>query len=67
MSRANKNWIQKGKDKGTIRAGGLHRSLGIPEGKKIPASKIEKAEHSRNPKIRSQANLAETFSHIRKG
>ena len=57
------NWI-----KGAIKnPGGLHKSLGIPAGKKIPAVKIMKAEHSRIPTIRKQANLAHTLSGLRRG
>ncbi len=44
-----------------IHKGGLHKSLGIPMGKKIPVKAIKKAEHSSNPKERKQARLAETF------
>ena len=52
-----KNWISDA----TKNKGGLHRSLGVPEGQKIPAGKIEKATHSDNPKVRKQANLAKTL------
>lgn len=48
------------------RPGALHRSLGIPEGEKIPASRLEAATHSKNPHVAKMANLAETmkkFSH----
>jgi len=45
--------------------GGLHRSLGIPEGEKIGAARIEAATHSSNPKTRRQANLAQTYSKYR--
>ncbi len=41
--------------------GALHRELGVPEGKKIPAKKLEKAEHSKNPKLAKRAHLAETL------
>lgn len=61
MSRAKKMFIQEA----TQNKGGLHRSLGIPQGKKIPVKRIKKAEHSRNPRIRKEANLAETLSHLR--
>jgi hypothetical protein len=47
--------------------GGLHRSLGIPEGQKIGAARIEQATHSSNPKTRRQANLALTYNRFRKG
>lgn len=55
-------WIQ-----GAIKhKGKLHRELGVPEGKKIPAKKLAKAEHSKNPTIRKEANLAKTLSKLRK-
>jgi hypothetical protein len=41
--------------------GALHRELGVPAGQKIPAKKLEKAEHSSNPLERKRADLAETF------
>lgn len=44
------------------RPGALHRALGVPEGEKIPSSKLEAARHSRNPKIRREAALAHTLS-----
>lgn len=45
--------------------GKLHRDLGVPEGKKIPAKKLEKATHSKNPSIRREANLAKTLKKLR--
>jgi len=57
------NWIQKAVGKNP---GGLHRSLGIPEGQKIGQKRIEKAEHSSDERTRRQAQLAETLSHLRK-
>lgn len=57
-----KKWIA-----GAIKhPGALHKSLGVPKGKKIPESKLEKAEHSKNPLTRKRANLAETLKHLRK-
>lgn len=54
-------WIQ-----GAIKhPGKLHRELGVPEGKKIPAKKLSKAEHSKNPTIRREANLAHTLKKLR--
>jgi hypothetical protein len=47
--------------------GGLHESLGIAQGKKIPAARIEAATHSDNPKTRKQAVLPQTFARARKG
>ena len=45
--------------------GALHRALGVPMGKKIPESKIKKAEHSKNPTLKKRAVLAETFERFR--
>ena len=55
-------WIQKAK----IKPGGLHKSLGIAAGKKIPKSKIAQAA-KRGGKIGKQARLAQTFGKMRKG
>ena len=56
------NWIA-----GAIKKpGALHKSLGVPKGKKIPMAKIEKAEKSKNPTLAKRARLAETLSHLRK-
>lgn len=46
--------------------GALHKTLGVPEGKKIPESKIKKAEHSKNPTTRKRAVLAETLKGFKK-
>jgi hypothetical protein len=56
-------WMQ-GTD---VHPGGLHRSLHIPEGQKIPVARIEAATHSHNPLVKKQAVLAETFAHHRPG
>jgi len=57
-----KKWIQ-----GAIKKpGALHKALGVPEGKKIPEAKLEKAEHSKSPKMRKRATLAETLKKMRK-
>jgi len=51
------NWIA-----GAIKhKGALHRELGVPEGEKIPAKKLEKASHSSNPTLAKRANLAKTL------
>lgn len=55
-------WIAKA----TKNKGALHRKLGVPEGKKIPAKKLAKAEHSKSPKLRKEANLAKTLKGLRK-
>ncbi len=41
--------------------GALRKTLGVKKGEKIPAAKLKKAEHSKNPKIRKRAQLAETL------
>ena len=56
------DWIGKA----TQNKGGLHKSLGVPMDKKIPAKAIAKAENSKDPKVRKQAVLAETLSKLRK-
>jgi hypothetical protein len=57
-----KRWIQ-----GAIKhKGALHKELGVPKGKKIPEKKLEKAEHSSNPKLAKRARLAKTLRGLRK-
>lgn len=50
------NWIA-----GAVPAshrGMLHRALGVPQGERIPAAKLEAARHSKNPHMRHMANFA---------
>jgi hypothetical protein len=42
----------------------LHRELGVPEGKKIPEKKLEKAAHSENTKLAKRARFAETLKSL---
>ncbi len=57
-----KKWIQ-----GAIKSpGALHKALKVPEGKKIPEKKLEKAEHSKNPTLKKRAVLAETLKKMHK-
>lgn len=56
-----KKWIQKAH----IKKGALHEQLDVPEGKKIPTSKLKKAEHSKSPLLRKRAALAETFKKMK--
>jgi hypothetical protein len=50
------NWIS-----GAIKhPGGLHKSLGVPQGQKIPAGKIAAAA-SKGGKVGKQARLAQTL------
>lgn len=45
------------------RRGLLHHDLGVPEGKKIPAKALAKAEHSDSPAERKRAVFAENAKH----
>lgn len=59
---ANDKWIQ-----GAIKKpGALHKEMGIPEGKKIPAVKLKKAESSDNPLLAKRAKLAVTLKGFKK-
>lgn len=55
-------WIQKAiKHKGALR-----KTLHVKRGEKIPASKLKKAEHSKNSTTARRARLAETLKKIKK-
>jgi hypothetical protein len=41
--------------------GKLHKEIGVPEGQKIPAGRLEAATHSSNPEVRRDAIRAETM------
>lgn len=46
----------------TFKKGGLHQSLGVPQGQKIPASKMAAAKAGKyGPLARKQANFASGF------
>lgn len=62
MKAMENKWIQKAVKK----PGALHKELHVPMGKKIPAKKLEKAEHSSNIKLKRRAILAKTLSKLRK-
>ena len=57
-----KKWIQGAH----IKKNALRNKLHVKEGHKIPEKKLEKAEHSKSPKMRKEAVLAETFKKMRK-
>ena len=57
-----KKWIQAA----IKHPGALHESLHVPEGKKIPVARLEKAEHSKNPTLARRARLAETLRGLKK-
>lgn len=61
---AKEKWIQKAIN--PENKGALHKTLGVPAGKKIPESKLKKAEHSKNPTTRKRAALAETLKSFKK-
>jgi hypothetical protein len=53
--------------KGAIKhPGALHKELGVKQGEKIPAKKLEKATHSKNPTEKKRAVLAETLKKMKK-
>ena len=52
-------WIGKVVKK--MNKGALHRELDVPEGKKIPKSKLTKAAKSKNPLEKKRAILAENM------
>lgn len=54
-------WIQKAH----IKKGALHKQLGVPEGKKIPESKLKSAE-KKGGKVAKRAHLAETLKGLHK-
>ena len=57
----NKDWIKEAtKDKGALR-----KALKVKEGKLISESKLDKALHSTNSRIRKEANLAKTLRGFR--
>lgn len=58
---ANKNWIAGA----TKNKGGLHRSLGIPVGDKIPAGRLRNAARQ-GGKVGAQARLAMTLKGFKK-
>ena len=47
-------------------SGNYTEGLGVKQGHKIPAKKLEKAEHSKNPTIRKEADLAKTLKGFKK-
>lgn len=40
------------------RKGLLHKKLGVPQGERIPAGKLQEALHSASPTLRKEANFA---------
>ena len=60
MANGKKNWIQKAIKK----PGQLHKDLGVPAGKKIPAGKLAAA--AKKPgKVGQRARLAQTLKKMK--
>lgn len=57
-----KKWIAGA----TKNKGALHKKLGVPEGKKIPEAKLDKAAKSKNPTLKKEAVLAKTLKKMPK-
>jgi hypothetical protein len=47
--------------------GALRKTLKVKKGHNIPAAKLEKATHSKNPKTRKRAVLAKTLKSMHHG
>jgi len=60
MATRKRKWIQRA----IKRPGQLHRDLGVPQGKKIPSSKL-KAAAKRKGAVGRRARLARTLSKLR--
>jgi hypothetical protein len=70
MSRAKKEVMREGGNfiqKAIKNPGALHRKLHVPKGEKIPAKKLTKATHSKNPTLRKEAILARTLKRLHNG
>jgi hypothetical protein len=59
--RAKGGWVPKKDFHPGGQKGKLHRELGVPEGQKIPAKRLAKAQKSENPEIRRDAIRAKTM------
>jgi len=57
------DWIQKATPPSS--KGNLHKALGVPEGKKIPAAKLDEAAKKKG-KVGKEARLAETLKKFKK-
>lgn len=57
-----KTWIKDAIKK----PGALRDELHVKKGQKIPAKKLDKAAHSKNPLLAKRANLAKTLKKLHK-
>lgn len=62
MEKKPKNWIQGMH----MKKNALHKELHVKPGEKIPQSKLTKAAHSSDPKLRKQVTLSRTLRGLRK-
>ena len=60
-SAESEKWIQKAVNPKT--KGNLHKALHVAQDETIPKAKIEKATHSKNPKLRHMAQFAKNVAH----
>lgn len=60
--KSGKKWMQDL----SLKKGALRKTLGVKKGEDIPAAKLEKATHSKNPLTKKRAVLAETFRKSKK-
>ena len=60
---AKSKWIQHMH----MKKGALHEQLNVPQDKKIPKAKLNKAANSNNPLLAKRANLAKTLGKMNKG
>ncbi len=63
MGRERKNFMRDAVKK----PGALRKALHTPKGENIPAAKLEKASHSKNPLMKERAVLAKTFKKVNRG
>ena len=61
MAKKKKKWIQSA----IKHPGALHKQLGVPAGKKIPAKKLEKAAKAKGT-LGKRARLAQTLKRMKK-
>ncbi len=61
MAEKKRGWRKKADFHPGGEKGKLHREIGVSEGEKIPATKLEAAEHSSNPEIKRDAIRAKTM------
>lgn len=47
--------------------GELHRDLGVPQGEPIPAGKLKKGLHSKDPAVRKRATFAKNAKDFKHG